>query len=68
MILRINVPDILALLNSNISTYRINKDTGIPQSSLTGYRNRKLKISNMTLSKASKLQKYYFKLHKEDEI
>lgn len=47
------------LLASDISAYRIAKDTGIPQPTITNLRNGKRKICNLSLHVAERLGKYY---------
>ena len=47
------------LLASDISAYRIAKDTGIAQSKISGLRSGSIKIENLTLAIAEKLVSYY---------
>ena len=47
------------LLASDISAYRIAKDTGIAQSKISGLRSGSIKIENLTLAVAEKLVTYY---------
>lgn len=53
------VEKILKLINSEISAYRISKDTGIPQSKLSRIKSGKIKINNIQLGTALKLSQYY---------
>lgn len=46
------------LLNSEISSYKMAKDSGVPYSLISDYRNGKRKIENITLQVANKLIKY----------
>ena len=52
------IKEIEELLNSEISTYKIAKDSGVTYSLLSDYRNGKRKIENMTLQVAKKLIRY----------
>lgn len=52
------IKQIEELLNSEISTYKIAKDSGVTYSLLSDYRNGKRKIENMTLQVAKKLIRY----------
>ena len=56
------IKEIEELLNSEISSYKIAKDSGVPYSLISDYRNNKRKIENMTLQVANKLIKYTEKL------
>jgi len=47
------------LLDSDISAYKIAKDTGIPQPNITNLRNGKREIGNLSLRVAEILGKYY---------
>lgn len=47
--------EIQELLNSNITSYRIKKETGIAQQVIDRYRKKESKIENMTLKNAKKL-------------
>lgn len=49
------------LLDSDITNYRIYKDTGVAQSTLSDLKNGKSKIEDMRLSVALKLNDYYLK-------
>jgi len=53
--------NIRSLLNSNISNYRINKDTGVAQSTLSDLKNGKSKLEDVKLEVALKLNDYYTK-------
>ena len=52
------IKEIEELLNSEISTYKIAKYSGVTYSLLSDYRNGKRKIENMTLQVAKKLIRY----------
>ena len=52
------IKEIEELLNSEISSYKIAKDSGVSYSLISDYRNSKRKIENMTLQVAKKLIKY----------
>ena len=52
------IKEIEELLNSEISTYKIAKDSGVTYSLLSDYRNSKRKIENMTLQVSKKLIRY----------
>lgn len=52
------IKEIKELLNSEISSYKIAKDSGVSYSLISDYRNSKRKIENMTLQVANKLIKY----------
>lgn len=49
------------LLESDISNYKIHKDTGIAQSTLSDLKKGKSKIGNMKLDHAIKLNEFYLK-------
>ena len=51
------IKEIEELLNSEISSYKIAKDSGVSYSLISDYRNNKRKIENMTLQVANKLIK-----------
>ena len=52
------IKEIEDILNSEISSYKIAKDSGVTYSLLSDYRNGKRKIENMTLQVAKKLIRY----------
>ena len=52
------IKEIEQLLNSEISSYKIAKDSGVSYSLISDYRNAKRKIENMTLQVAKKLIRY----------
>lgn len=52
------IKEIEELLNSEISSYKISKDSGVAYSLISDYRNGKRKLENMTLQVANKLIKY----------
>lgn len=57
-----NIKDnIQKLLDSDITNYRIYKDTGIAQSTLSDLKNGKTTIDSMRLDNALKLNEYYLK-------
>lgn len=51
--------EIEALLKSDISAYRIAKETGVAQSKISGLRAGTIKIENLTLAIAKRLSDYY---------
>lgn len=53
--------NIRKLLDSEISNYRIYKDIGIAQSTLSDLKNGKSKVGDMKLDTALKLNRYYLK-------
>ena len=52
------IKEIEELLNSEISSYKIAKDSGVSFSLISDYRNSKRKIENMTLQVAKRLLRY----------
>ena len=52
------IKEIEELLNSEISSYKISKDSGVAYSLISDYRNGKRKLENMTLQVANKLIRY----------
>lgn len=56
------------LIKSDISAYRIAKDTGITQSKISDLRNGNIKIGNLTLDKAEELGDYYDQLKQSKKI
>ena len=52
------IKEIKELLKSDITDYRISKDTGITLSVIQNYRNGKYALENMTLKVAKKLYEY----------
>lgn len=52
------IKEIEGLLNSELTDYRISKDTGITLSVIQNYRNGKYELENMTLKIAKKLYDY----------
>ena len=52
------IKEIEELLNSEISSYKISKDSGVSYSLISDYRNNKRKLENMTLQVAKKLIRY----------
>lgn len=57
------IKEIEELLNSDITDYRISKDTGITLSVIQNYRNGKYALENMTLKIAKKLYEYKEKIN-----
>lgn len=53
--------NIQKLLDSDITNYRIYKDTGIAQSTLSDLKNGKTTIDSMRLDNALKLNEYFLK-------
>lgn len=57
------IENIQALLESKeVSNYKISKETGIAQTTLSDYAVGKSKIGNMKLDHAIKLNNYYLKI------
>ena len=56
------IKDIEELFETDITDYRISKDTGITLSVIQNYRNGKYALENMTLKIAKKLYEYKEKL------
>ena len=52
------IKEIEELLNSDVTDYRISKDTGITLSVIQNYRSGKYALENMTLKIAKKLYEY----------
>ena len=52
------IKEIEELFNSNITDYRIAKDSGVALSMIQNYRNGSRKVENMALKTAGKLCKY----------
>ena len=50
------------LFDSNISRYKISKETGIPQNTLSDLANEKTDIKKMRLDNAAKLTEYALKI------
>lgn len=57
------IKEIEELLNSDVTDYRISKDTGITLSVIQNYRNGKYALENMTLKIAKKLYEYKEKIN-----
>ena len=57
------IKEIEELLNSDVTDYRISKDTGITLSVVQNYRNGKYALENMTLKIAKKLYEYKEKIN-----
>jgi len=53
--------NIQKLIDSDITNYRIYKDTGIAQSTLSDLKNGKTTIDSMRLDNALKLNEYFLK-------
>lgn len=56
--------EIEELLKSDLSTYRISKDTGVGVGNISELKSGKRKIGNLTLDTAEKLYKYYIETKK----
>lgn len=63
--MKIDIAKIKKLLNSDISGYKIYKNTGISQSTISDYRNEKKIIENMTIETGLKLMKF---IEEEEQI
>ena len=61
------IKEIEELFNSNITDYRLAKDSGVTLSMIQNYRNGSRKIENMTLKTAGKLCKYIERFEKIDK-
>ena len=59
------INEVNKLLNSDITSYEINRSTGITRQLIDKYRSGKSEIKNMTLETACKLYEYSVKLQKE---
>ncbi|WP_164683904.1 hypothetical protein [Streptococcus hyointestinalis] len=55
------------LFESDVTTYRISKETGIRISVIDGYRNNTSKLENMTLKIAGKLCDYAERLNDKEK-
>lgn len=55
----INISKIKELLESDISSYEIEKNTGVSRVTLAKYRNGSADIMNMSLEKAVNLNKFW---------
>ncbi|MBS0935723.1 XRE family transcriptional regulator [Lactiplantibacillus plantarum] len=55
------------LLASEVTAYRIAKDTGITQSSITNLRNKKRRVDKMTLKSAEILGEYWDKVSSKNK-
>jgi DNA-binding Xre family transcriptional regulator len=51
--------NIIALLQSDISAYKISKETGIPQSTLSKIKKGKIDVGKITLDNALKLNEFF---------
>lgn len=60
----INIDEIKRLLTSDVTSYRISKDTGIPYQSIENYKREGSLVCNMRLYMAMQLQKYINKCKK----
>lgn len=56
--------EIEKLLNSDITGYRIYKDTGLSQSIISEFRSGKRELDNLSLKNAEKLYKLYNELER----
>ncbi|MEN2765849.1 hypothetical protein [Ornithinibacillus xuwenensis] len=57
--------DIQKLINSAITGYKIHKETGISESTISRIRSGKIEIGSISLDNAIKLHEFY-KQHKEE--
>lgn len=55
------------LFNSEVSRYRISKETGIPQNTLSDLVNGKTDINKMRFDNAAKLTEYALKIEEDDK-
>ena len=60
--------DIEKLLKSDISAYRIGKETSVPESNVKRLRSRYTEINNIRFHHAESLSSYYKQLKKRGEI
>lgn len=56
------------LFDSGISNYRISKDTGIAQTTLSRFTRKESSIGNMSLNNAIKLNEYFLSMKEEIEM
>lgn len=61
------IKEIEDLFNSDITDYRISKDSGVALSMIQNYRNGNRKVENMTLKTAKKLYEYKKETTKENK-
>lgn len=59
---------ITKLINSEITAYRISKDTGVSVNNIQAMKNGKRKVGNLTLDTAEILYNYALKLKKDNKI
>ncbi|QHW35879.1 XRE family transcriptional regulator [Staphylococcus ursi] len=59
--------EIIKLLNSNISAYKISKDTGVNEATIKQLRLGKSKLDRLGLLNAEKLYNYQKQLERENE-
>lgn len=59
----INIENIKKLLDSEISSYQINKDLGISTNAINSIRRGERSIENLTLETGLKLSKYWEELN-----
>ncbi|WP_245902299.1 helix-turn-helix domain-containing protein [Gracilibacillus dipsosauri] len=57
--------DILKLIESDITGYKIHKETGISESTISRIRSGKIELGSISLDNATKLHAFY-KKHKEE--
>ncbi|MEN2468003.1 helix-turn-helix domain-containing protein [Ornithinibacillus sp. JPR2-1] len=57
--------DIRRLINSHITGYKIHKETGISESTISRIRNGKIELGSISLDNAIKLHEFY-KKHKNE--
>ncbi|GLO65095.1 MULTISPECIES: XRE family transcriptional regulator [Oceanobacillus] len=57
--------EIVKLIESNVTGYKIHKETGIPESTISRIRSGKIEIGSIRLDNAIKLHDYYIN-HKHE--
>lgn len=60
--------NILKLMASSISTYRIAKESGIPENTVRRLRNQEASLDNVRFSLAEKLNQYYLEVVKMNTV
>lgn len=53
--------EIIKLIESNVTGYKIHKETGIPESTISRIRSGKIEIGSIRLDNAEKLYSFYKK-------
>lgn len=64
----INVENIKKLLDSEISSYQLNKDLGISTNTINSIRRGERKIENLTLETGLKLSEYWVTIKKDHNL